>query len=318
MKTSIFSRIFGAMVLVSFLAVSLVTILTVRDQILIFHEATMKENKTVLDLLWAYSRESEGEKLIPEVVLEEVSRSVDISFLWIVDSDGELYYADNGEFSGMMIDDPFVGVETFERRRALYRERETEIIARPLVGKDGENWTVIAGVNRIKIMAFLMPAIARGSSILLLAVLISVFLSLFFTERIIRPLLKLKKAIIKIREGDMSQRIKINTGDEVQRIGEEFNEMAAELERSHRELEEAKQVLEIRVRSRTRELEELTESLEEKVEARTEELQRKVEELEKFHNLTVGREKKMIQLKEENEKIKEENEKLKRRLKNKE
>lgn len=50
----------------------------------------------------------------------------------------------------------------------------------------------------------------------------------------------------------------------------------------------------------------LQENLEEKVKERTKELQKRVRELEKFHELTVGRELKMIELKKEIKNLKEE------------
>ena len=78
-----------------------------------------------------------------------------------------------------------------------------------------------------------------------------------------------------------------------------------------KELEEAKSILEIKVNARTRELRELALNLEEKVKRRTEELQGRVNELEKFHRLTIGRELKMVELKEEIEKLREELEKSK-------
>jgi hypothetical protein len=84
------------------------------------------------------------------------------------------------------------------------------------------------------------------------------------------------------------------------------------------EIDAMRATLEIKVKARTRELEELTQTLEEKVKERTKELQEKtielqerVAELEKFHKLTVGRELKMIELKEEIKKLKEELEKSK-------
>ena len=75
------------------------------------------------------------------------------------------------------------------------------------------------------------------------------------------------------------------------------------------EIETAKSSLEIKVAARTRELEELSKSLEEQVKERTKELQEKMKELEKFNRLAVGRELKMIGLKEEIQKLKEELEK---------
>lgn len=90
---------------------------------------------------------------------------------------------------------------------------------------------------------------------------------------------------------------------------EELLEEKEELKKAHEELDEAKKVLEIKIQARTRELRELAESLEEQVKERTKELKQKLEELERFRRLTVGRELKMIQLKQEIEKLRE---KLKR------
>jgi len=71
--------------------------------------------------------------------------------------------------------------------------------------------------------------------------------------------------------------------------------------------------LEIKVEARTRELRELTEGQEEMIKERTKELQEKINELEKFSRLAVGRELKMVTLKEEIEKLKKELEKSKGR-----
>ena len=61
------------------------------------------------------------------------------------------------------------------------------------------------------------------------------------------------------------------------------------------------------------EIKKLREELEEKVKERTKELQERIDELERIQRLTVGRELKMIELKEEIEELKEELEKYKSR-----
>jgi hypothetical protein len=72
------------------------------------------------------------------------------------------------------------------------------------------------------------------------------------------------------------------------------------------EIEATKNALEIKVADRTKELKEAAESLDDQVREKTRKLQEKVEELEKFNKLVVGRELKMVQLKEEVEKLQKE------------
>jgi len=69
--------------------------------------------------------------------------------------------------------------------------------------------------------------------------------------------------------------------------------------KAQEEVEEAKKVLEIKVKARTRELQDLTEKQEDIIEERSRETRERMEELEKFQKLSVGRELKMIELKEE-------------------
>jgi len=75
-------------------------------------------------------------------------------------------------------------------------------------------------------------------------------------------------------------------------------------------LEEEKLGLEIRVKTRTKELKGLTENLDEKIRERTKELEEKIEELEKFQQITVGRELKMVELKQIIEELKNRIEKM--------
>jgi len=65
------------------------------------------------------------------------------------------------------------------------------------------------------------------------------------------------------------------------------------------ELEEAKNILEIRVQARTRELSVLVTNLEDEVKERTKELEKKIEELKRFNKLAVGRELRFKELQEE-------------------
>ena len=76
-----------------------------------------------------------------------------------------------------------------------------------------------------------------------------------------------------------------------------------ELIKAHTKIEEAKDILEIRVKARTRELELLAGEQERIIKRRTKDLRERVKELERFHRLTVDRELKMIELKKEIKKL---------------
>jgi PAS domain S-box-containing protein len=98
----------------------------------------------------------------------------------------------------------------------------------------------------------------------------------------------------------------IFVGQDIKELLTYQEKLEKEVKEKARELEEAKAVLEIKVKARKRELEELAQSLEEQVKTRTKELQEKVQELEKFQKIAVGREVKMIELKQELERLKKE------------
>jgi len=88
-------------------------------------------------------------------------------------------------------------------------------------------------------------------------------------------------------------------------LEQKVTERTKELEAAKLHLEEANSTLEVRVRARTRELEKLNLTLEEKVAARTRELEAKIKDLETFQRITVSRELKMIELKQEVERLRQ-------------
>jgi len=88
----------------------------------------------------------------------------------------------------------------------------------------------------------------------------------------------------------------------------------ARVKKVEERLEEANIILEIRVRARTRRSREFVEKLEDMVAERTKELQKKLRDLERFHKLTQGREKRLEELKMENQSLKNKLKKLEKGL----
>ena len=167
-------------------------------------------------------------------------------------------------------------------------------------------------------------AIMRSIFLTVILLILSVALVSLLTFRITKPLSELEKGVRVIGAGNLEYKLKIKTGDEIEQLADEFNKMTEKLKESKetleakvkertRELEEAKGSLEVKIEARTKELKELSESLEKKVEERTKELNERLEELERFHTVTVGRELKMMEVKEKIKKLEKELEKYKGR-----
>ena len=136
-----------------------------------------------------------------------------------------------------------------------------------------------------------MPLILVASANIIAVIL----LSFLITRGIMDPLKRIRKIIKQVGEGDLTRRITFKTTQELQEVGEAFNDMIIKLQSAKQGAENTNKILEQKVKDRTQQLRDLTSSLEGKVEIRTKELQEKVEELERFQKLTVGRELRMIE-----------------------
>jgi len=105
-----------------------------------------------------------------------------------------------------------------------------------------------------------------------------------------------------------SEDLKIHN-EKLKEISEELEKSKTELEikvsERTQELEKSKTELEIKVSERTSQLFDLNKNLEDEVQKRTTELKTKLLELKKFNKIAVGRELRMIELKEEMERLKE-------------
>jgi len=81
-----------------------------------------------------------------------------------------------------------------------------------------------------------------------LATFLAIVLFAVITRRfILRPIHQLRQMADKITEGDMTVRTTIKTGDELQHLGEGFNEMLDAVGRQHEQLRQANRALDIKL-----------------------------------------------------------------------
>jgi signal transduction histidine kinase/CheY-like chemotaxis protein len=109
-------------------------------------------------------------------------------------------------------------------------------------------WTVFADLPIEEAYAPLYETLIRSGILLLAALSIAIFAGLFLARRMVVPIRTLNKGAAEIGGGDLTKRIVINTGDELEALGDQFNAMAARLQESYAGLEG-------KVEERTRQLE---------------------------------------------------------------
>ena len=97
-------------------------------------------------------------------------------------------------------------------------------------------------------------SLLRTALLLLIGLGVALLATLFVGRRVVRPLETLRQGVQRIGKGDLSARLDITTGDEIQALAEEFNEMA-------KHLREAYTGLERKVAERTQELTTVNEKL---------------------------------------------------------
>jgi signal transduction histidine kinase/HAMP domain-containing protein len=117
----------------------------------------------------------------------------------------------------------------------------------PLLG-----WLVLVEQPLSEAFAPLYASLKRTGLLLIIGLVLAVLVSLYVARRMVRPIQAIRKGAVELAAGRLDERIEVHTGDELQELAGQFNDMAAQLKESYAGLER-------KVEERTAEL---TESLE--------------------------------------------------------
>jgi signal transduction histidine kinase len=98
-------------------------------------------------------------------------------------------------------------------------------------------WTMFVELPVEEAYASLYAALERLAIVLLAASVFAVLAGIFLARRMVGPIQTLRKGAERIGGGDLSQRISIRTGDELEGLANQFNEMGARLQESYSDLE---------------------------------------------------------------------------------
>ncbi len=109
-------------------------------------------------------------------------------------------------------------------------------------------WLVFAEMPIEEAYAPLYKTLLRSGLLLLAGLALAAVAGLLLARRMVVPIRTLSDGAAQIGSGDLTRRIAIRTGDELEALGDQFNSMAARLQDSYSTLER-------KVEERTRELE---------------------------------------------------------------
>ncbi|HEY3032959.1 MAG TPA: GAF domain-containing protein, partial [Bradyrhizobium sp.] len=98
-------------------------------------------------------------------------------------------------------------------------------------------WTMFVELPVEEAYASLYAALQRLAIVLLGASIFAVLAGVFLARRMVGPIQALRAGAERIGGGDFAQRISIKTGDELEGLADQFNDMGARLQESYADLE---------------------------------------------------------------------------------
>ncbi|MGD9924711.1 MAG: cache domain-containing protein, partial [Pseudorhodoplanes sp.] len=99
-------------------------------------------------------------------------------------------------------------------------------------------WQVFVELPADEANAPLYSALRRLALILLAALIFAVLAGMFLARRMVGPIRALQLGAARIGSGDLSHRISVKTGDELEALADQFNDMTKRLEESYAGLEQ--------------------------------------------------------------------------------
>ena len=99
------------------------------------------------------------------------------------------------------------------------------------------DWAIFIERSTREAYAPIYASLLRTSILLAIGLGVALLASFFVARRVVRPLQTLRQGVERIREGDLSARFDVKTGDEIEILADEFNDMAAHLRDAYAGLE---------------------------------------------------------------------------------
>ncbi len=132
------------------------------------------------------------------------------------------------------------------------RDRKGRPVLTAFASIESLGWSVFVEQSIDEAYAPLYASLLRTGGLLVIGLLLSMVAGIVFARRMVNPIRALQAGADALGAGDLTRRIEVRTGDELEALGERFNEMAGRLAASYAGLER-------KVEERTQELQDTLE-----------------------------------------------------------
>ncbi len=216
---------------------------------------------------------------------EVTTAEVNLKFIWDVVTQikigkkGKAYVVDR---SGLLVADPDIalvlartdvsrlpqvksalaGVETAGSPMVLARDRSGTEVLTAFSGIEPPGWIVFIEQPVAEVYATLYTSILRTVALMIAGLLCSALAALWLARGLVHPIRTLQQGAQRIGAGEMDQRIEVKTGDELESLSDQFNDMAARLRESYAGLERKVEERTAEVQRQAHELAEWNQTLE--------------------------------------------------------
>lgn len=166
---------------------------------------------------------------------------------FVVDSNGLLIA--HPDISRVLGKTDLSGTQQVSAAQAAVRSQDRSTLGSITEGMDGREvlsshasisplgWIVFVESPLVEAFAPLYDTLIRTALVIVGGILLSVLASLLLVRRIVRPIRALREGAGRIGAGALDQRIEIKTGDELEALADEFNEMTVKLRQSYDNVE---------------------------------------------------------------------------------
>ncbi|HNV85379.1 MAG TPA: diguanylate cyclase [Candidatus Omnitrophota bacterium] len=253
-KSSLSKRIISLMILVSTLMIAVFTFIQLMNQI---HSITKVNDtkgslsaviiKTRMENLIEQSRNSEETHERLKEALFSLYGDKIIEEAWILDKDKQMvattslasHYTFN--ISERYMIETLLDKKTFDRWLYTFRDQENNRldVYIPLILNGKLQYLVKSSFSLENIQEALNQVYLPVGMMILVVILINTILGFTISRSLIAPIALLNEATKEIARGKLELRVNIRTGDEIQELGETFNEMTSALNKMKEKAENA-------------------------------------------------------------------------------